>query len=105
MDELKPCPFCGASAEFGKIPRGSRDGGGEFVQCTNPMCSASSALIFPLKEAAQPLLTERWNRRATNQPSVCRCDLRTKLVGDGCEVCNPEYAADLAASNGDASRG
>lgn len=24
----------------------------------------------------------------------CRCDLRTRLVGDGCAVCNPHYAAD-----------
>lgn len=24
----------------------------------------------------------------------CHCDLRTKLVGDGCAVCNPEYAED-----------
>lgn len=26
--------------------------------------------------------------------SDCNCNLRTKLVGDGCEVCNPEYADD-----------
>ena len=28
---------------------------------------------------------------------ACRCSLRTQLVGDGCSVCNPELAADMAA--------
>ena len=23
----------------------------------------------------------------------CQCDLKTKLVGDGCQYCNPELAA------------
>lgn len=27
----------------------------------------------------------------------CNCDLKTKLVGDGCEACNPKLAAELAA--------
>jgi hypothetical protein len=27
---------------------------------------------------------------------TCKCNLRTKLVGDGCEECNPELANELA---------
>ena len=27
----------------------------------------------------------------------CNCSLRTKLFGDGCQVCNPEYAASVAS--------
>ena len=26
---------------------------------------------------------------------TCNCDMRTKLVGDGCSECNPEYARDM----------
>lgn len=26
----------------------------------------------------------------------CKCDLRTRLVGDGCEACNPELALERA---------
>ena len=26
---------------------------------------------------------------------LCKCDMRTKLVGDGCEFCNPELADEL----------
>jgi len=30
---------------------------------------------------------------AADSGRVCKCNLRTKLVGDGCHICNPEYAA------------
>jgi len=29
----------------------------------------------------------------------CKCDMRTKLVGDGCEICNPELAAEIESEN------
>ena len=28
--------------------------------------------------------------------SACECDLREKLVGDGCEICNPVKALEYA---------
>lgn len=28
--------------------------------------------------------------------SECKCDMRTRLVGDGCEVCNPAKALEFA---------
>jgi hypothetical protein len=31
--------------------------------------------------------------------SKCECSLRTKLVGDGCDVCNPELAKELATAD------
>jgi len=27
---------------------------------------------------------------------LCKCDMRTRLVGDGCEFCNPQLAEELA---------
>lgn len=34
----------------------------------------------------------------------CRCNLRTKLVGDGCSVCNPTLAAELTERENDGQR-
>lgn len=65
-DRLAPCPFCGSEAEGGTMQAEpeSIDSGAMFVQCTNPRCMASSALIYPLGDDPKPLLLERWNRRA-----------------------------------------
>ena len=30
----------------------------------------------------------------------CKCSLRTKLVGDGCAICNPELLSELAPATG-----
>ena len=32
--------------------------------------------------------------RETEDAPSCNCDIRTRLVGDGCKLCNPEYALD-----------
>ena len=38
---------------------------------------------------------ERDALRAAIEPA-CKCNLRTRLQGDGCEICNPKLAAELA---------
>jgi hypothetical protein len=86
-DGLLPCPFCGSPAEFGAVPyerkyagdddcRINHDHGGEFIQCTNSACSASSMLIFPTMDDAKPHLIEKWNRRAEAEQHHPDCPIR-----------------------------
>ena len=60
--KLKPCPFCGASADILTVDAGENHGG-MYVQCNNDACMACSTLIFPVKEDVHLFLIERWNRR------------------------------------------
>ena len=30
---------------------------------------------------------------------ICKCSLRTRVIGDGCEVCNPKLAAEIKEDN------
>lgn len=45
-------------------------------------------------ELAISLLSETYSTPLSPHPE-CKCSMRTKLVGDGCAVCNPQYAADM----------
>ena len=68
-DRLKPCPFCGSDAEIivleGEIEN-DPSVGAKCVQCTNSLCMASSALIYPLMDDVTNLLMEKWNKRPVN---------------------------------------
>ncbi len=44
-------------------------------------------------------------RVAALAPPGCRCSFRTRLVGDGCENCNPRYAVEVGAEMGSISDG
>lgn len=69
-EKLLPCPFCGDKAADGHVENPGADGdGGYFIQCTNPMCGASTNLRFAVKEDPRPLLREMWNTRASTLPA------------------------------------
>ena len=59
MSELKPCPFCGAKAQFVKLNNGVC-----YVRCPN-FCS-EQGLTFKIEEEA----IEAWNRRTPESVKV-----------------------------------
>ena len=60
--ELKPCPFCGRSAEMYKtqhVPKGT-----DYTpRCTNTSCCGRLQKKYTTREAAVMM----WNRRATDE--------------------------------------
>lgn len=65
-EALLPCPFCGGEAKFGSVEGDPElpQTGGNYIECSNPRCRATTCLVFPLKEDVTQELTERWNLRA-----------------------------------------
>lgn len=59
---LRPCPFCGSEGAFGEVQEGENFGG-QFIECTNPMCGCSTCLKFPAMDSVKELLAEVWNNR------------------------------------------
>jgi hypothetical protein len=55
--------------------------------------------MFTLYPAAIDLLRRFLNTTPPEPAQRCQCSLRTKLVGDGCDICNPELAQELAAED------
>lgn len=60
--ELKPCPFCGGTAEMIEIPHIPR--GTDYTpRCKNPSCCGRLTKKWAYRETAVIM----WNRRATNE--------------------------------------
>ena len=56
--ELKPCPFCGTSAEMHEVPHIPR--GIDYIpRCKNPSCCGRSTKKYAERETAVYM----WNRR------------------------------------------
>lgn len=43
-------------------------------------------------------------RQEARDKNKCLCSMRTKLVGDGCSVCNPEYYQEMLSEGDDETR-
>lgn len=63
--DLKKCPFCGSKGAFGVVDEaGPKElQGGEFIECQNKACGASTCLMYPCMDEVKTLLAEKWNCR------------------------------------------
>jgi len=57
------------------VERESINQGGEYIDCTNKACAATSVLMFSIGEDVKPLLAERWNKRAAHTLLAAQGDL------------------------------
>jgi hypothetical protein len=68
-------------------------------------CCATETLVempeYLAAVAALAAIDGGYGPDAAAAAGVCNCSLRVRLVGDGCRVCSPDYAAGLdGAENG-----
>lgn len=86
MDELKPCPFCGADANF--IEDEDSDGRFISVQCTG--CGCGGGRHYPVMDDAQPNAASEWNRRIlpdlTIAAWISRAGLKNWMKGQYAEA-------------------
>lgn len=77
-EDMKPCPFCGGAARWGKCVPGEQElenDGAEYIECES--CGASTCLVFPCMDDVKQPLRDRWNRRASedSKPPNVRANL------------------------------
>jgi hypothetical protein len=106
IQELKPCPFCGAGETRIHVNKGTWTGMGYGepvsveVQHWCEKTEGQPERMISRVGRDEPSAVEAWNRRAAaplRDAQQCRCTFAQKTVGDGCEACNPDLAADLKA--------
>lgn len=73
--KLNLCLCCGSVAEFWKSDNEGEYDGGWFIECTNPLCRLTTALVYATGDDPKQNLANRWNQRVSITPEGWKDEL------------------------------